>query len=76
MHGYENISRRTFSYKCRKVILATGTIDSLNRLGIPGEKAHNDWVTHDLNVLESRLNQMVNSQGMKKENDFLINFII
>ncbi|XP_051170022.1 oxidative stress-induced growth inhibitor 1-like [Leptopilina boulardi] len=62
VHGYENISRRTFSYKCRKVILATGTIDSLNRLGIPGEKAHNDWVTHDLNVLESRLNQMVNSQ--------------
>lgn len=66
MYGFENQTGRTFKYKCKKVILATGTTDSSNRLGIPGEKAHNDWVTHDLNVLESRLDQILNSQGKKK----------
>lgn len=62
VYGFENQTGRTFKYKCKKVILATGTTDSSNRLGIPGEKAHNDWVTHDLNVLESRLDQILNSQ--------------
>ena len=63
VQGFEKDSGRTFRYRCKKVVLATGTTDSSNRLGIPGEKAHSDWVTHDLNVLESRLDRLVSSQS-------------
>ena len=65
VQGFENETGRTFQYRCKKVVLATGTTDSSNRLGIPGEKTHSDWVTHNLNMLESKLDQLVSSQSKK-----------
>ncbi|XP_015109034.1 oxidative stress-induced growth inhibitor 2 [Diachasma alloeum] len=58
VQGYENQSGRKFKYKCKKVVLATGTTNSSNRLGLPGEETQPSWVTHDLNDLETRLDRL------------------
>ncbi|XP_066596867.1 oxidative stress-induced growth inhibitor 1-like [Prorops nasuta] len=54
VQGIENKSRQRFEYRCKKVVLATGTTDLSNQLGLPGEDSL-QWVTHDLNDLEARL---------------------
>ncbi|XP_034935967.1 oxidative stress-induced growth inhibitor 1-like isoform X2 [Chelonus insularis] len=56
--GYENLSGRRFRYKCKKVVIATGTTNTSNHLGLQGE-TQSSWVTHDLNDLESRLDRLV-----------------
>ncbi|XP_050450477.1 oxidative stress-induced growth inhibitor 1-like [Cataglyphis hispanica] len=65
--GYENKSGKRFRYRCRRAVLATGTTDLSNHLGIPGEDTHPDWVTHDLNDLETRLGRLVNERGSTDE---------
>lgn len=57
--GYENETGRPFRYRCKRVVLATGTTDLSNRLGIPDESSHADWITHDLNDLESMLDRLI-----------------
>lgn len=63
VEGYENKTGKRFRYRCRKVVLATGTTDLSNHLGIPGERSQSSWAIHDLNDLESRLDQLVNQYG-------------
>ncbi|XP_017798127.1 PREDICTED: oxidative stress-induced growth inhibitor 2-like isoform X2 [Habropoda laboriosa] len=60
--GFERQTGKPFRYRCKRAILATGTIDLSNRLGIPGENSHPDWITHDLNELESRLDCLIEEQ--------------
>lgn len=60
--GYENKSGKRFRYRCKRAVLATGTTDLSNQLGVPGEKMH-DWVTHDLNDLETRLERLCDEYG-------------
>ncbi|XP_043247767.1 oxidative stress-induced growth inhibitor 1-like [Colletes gigas] len=59
VEGFENNAGKLFRYRCKRVVLATGTTDLSNRLGIPGDDSRPDWVTHDLNDLESRLDRLV-----------------
>ncbi|CAL1677877.1 unnamed protein product [Lasius platythorax] len=61
--GYENKSGKRFRYRCKRAVLATGTTDLSNHLGIPGEDTHPEWVTHDLNDLETRLGRLVSERG-------------
>lgn len=63
MEGYENKSGKRFRYRCRKAVLATGTTDLSNHLGVSGESTHPNWVTHDLNDLETRLEGLVEEHG-------------
>nr|XP_004659636.1 oxidative stress-induced growth inhibitor 1 [Jaculus jaculus] len=49
----KNQSRQPFSLWARNVVLATGTLDSPARLGIPGETL--PFVHHDLSALEAAL---------------------
>lgn len=63
VEGYVNKTGKRFQYRCRRVVLATGTTDLSNHLGIPGEVSQSSWVTHDLNDLESRLDQLVSQYG-------------
>ncbi|XP_047348413.1 oxidative stress-induced growth inhibitor 1-like isoform X1 [Vespa velutina] len=63
VEGYENKTGKRFEYRCRRVVLATGTTDLSNHLGIPGERSQSSWVIHDLNDLESRLDQFVSEYG-------------
>ncbi|XP_026666840.1 oxidative stress-induced growth inhibitor 1-like isoform X2 [Ceratina calcarata] len=60
--GFEMQTGRPFRYRCKRVVLATGTTDLTNRLGVPGEDSHPDWVTHDLNELESKLDRLLDRQ--------------
>ncbi|CAK9794694.1 Oxidative stress-induced growth inhibitor 1 [Anthophora quadrimaculata] len=60
--GFEKQTGKSFRYRCKRAVLATGTIDLSNRLGIPGENSHPDWVTHDLNELESKLDGLIDEQ--------------
>lgn len=59
VEGFEKNTHKHFKYRCKKAVLATGTTDLSNHLGIPNENSHPDWVTHDLNDLESRLDRLV-----------------
>ncbi|KAG5336810.1 OSGI1 inhibitor, partial [Acromyrmex heyeri] len=61
--GYENKNGKRFRYRCKRAVLATGTTDLSNHLGIPGENTNRQWVTHDLNDLETRLGCLVNEYG-------------
>lgn len=63
--GYENKSGKRFRYRCRKAVLATGTTDLSNHLGVSGESKHPDWVTHDFNDLETRLECLVEEYGTR-----------
>ena len=54
VQGYEYETGRQFEYKCKYVVLATGTTDSTNRLGVSGEDTYN-WVTHDFKDFKSKL---------------------
>ncbi|KAH0567505.1 oxidative stress-induced growth inhibitor 1-like [Cotesia glomerata] len=56
--GYDNLSGRKFRYKCKKVVLASGSTNTFNRLGLAGEETQSSWVTHDLNDLETRLDRL------------------
>ncbi|XP_053980732.1 oxidative stress-induced growth inhibitor 1-like [Hylaeus volcanicus] len=59
VEGFENKTGKVFRYRCKRAVLATGTTDLSNQLGILGEDSHPEWVTHDLNDLESRLDRLV-----------------
>lgn len=54
VEGYENLTGKQFRYRCKRVVLATGTTDSSNHLGASGEKMYN-WITHDFKELENKL---------------------
>jgi len=61
--GYENKNGKRFRYRCKRAVLATGTTDLSNHLNIPGENTNPEWVTHDLNDLETRLGRLVSEHG-------------
>lgn len=56
VEGYEIETSQQFRYRCKRVVLASGTTDSFNRLGVPGEDTYN-WVTHDFKDFERKLDR-------------------
>ncbi|XP_033327099.2 oxidative stress-induced growth inhibitor 1 isoform X2 [Megalopta genalis] len=60
VEGFVIETGQPFRYRCKTVVLATGSTDSPNRLGIPGEDSQPEWVTHHLNDLEMKLDRLVN----------------
>ncbi|KAL0120298.1 hypothetical protein PUN28_008152 [Cardiocondyla obscurior] len=69
VEGYENKNGKRFRYRCKRAVLATGTTDLSNRLDILGENTNLEWVTHDLNDLETRLEHLVNKYGKDLANE-------
>ncbi|XP_023246513.1 oxidative stress-induced growth inhibitor 2-like isoform X2 [Copidosoma floridanum] len=65
VQGYESESGRSFQYRCRRVVLASGATDLSNHLGVSGEDTYN-WVTHDLKSFERMLDQ---TTGLLHEGD-------
>lgn len=63
VQGYANETGKPFDYRCKRVVLATGTTDSPNRLGLPGEESQPSWITHDLNDFENKLDRLANEHG-------------
>lgn len=59
-----------FAYLCQNVVLANGTSDLANRLGVSGEGS-NEWVKHDLPALVSVLEQVPDSE---RSSEFRIEF--
>ncbi|XP_011500139.1 PREDICTED: oxidative stress-induced growth inhibitor 2-like [Ceratosolen solmsi marchali] len=57
VQGYETETGQTFQYRCKRVVLATGTTDLSNRLGVSGEETYN-WVTHDYQDFERKLDRL------------------
>lgn len=56
VQGYESETDQPFEYRCKRVVLATGTTDSSNRLGVSGEETYN-WVTHEFKDFERKLDR-------------------
>lgn len=48
-------------------MLATGSSDLPNRLGVPGELANPTWVLHDLRSLEAALDRLVKEEEGDRE---------
>lgn len=63
VEGFERRTGKRFRYRCKRAVLATGTTDFSNHLGISGEQTETEWVTHNLNDLEVRLDELVGEQG-------------
>jgi thioredoxin reductase len=57
VQGYEIETGQTFQYRCKRVVLASGTTDLSNRLGVSGEETYN-WVTHDYKDFERKLDRI------------------
>lgn len=74
--GFDKQTGKPFRYRCKRVVLATGTTDLSNQLGIPGENSQPDWITHDLNKLELRLDYLIDQhQGMLLSFFFYVFFL-
>lgn len=77
VEGFDKNTGRLFRYRCKRAVLATGTTDLSNRLGIPGEESRPQWITHDLNYLESRLDRLVDQQhGTRAYGSLLLLFLL
>ncbi|XP_006567236.1 oxidative stress-induced growth inhibitor 1 isoform X2 [Apis mellifera] len=75
--GFDKQTGKPFRYRCKRVVLATGTTDLSNQLGIPGENSQPDWITHDLNKLELRLDHLIDQhQAIELEERQIINPIL
>ncbi|XP_043801823.1 oxidative stress-induced growth inhibitor 1-like [Apis laboriosa] len=75
--GFDKQTGKPFRYRCKRVVLATGTTDLSNQLGIPGENSQPDWITHDLNKLELRLDHLIDQhQANELEERQVINPIL
>nr|XP_003706174.1 PREDICTED: oxidative stress-induced growth inhibitor 2-like isoform X1 [Megachile rotundata]XP_012147401.1 PREDICTED: oxidative stress-induced growth inhibitor 2-like isoform X1 [Megachile rotundata]XP_012147402.1 PREDICTED: oxidative stress-induced growth inhibitor 2-like isoform X1 [Megachile rotundata]XP_012147403.1 PREDICTED: oxidative stress-induced growth inhibitor 2-like isoform X1 [Megachile rotundata]XP_012147405.1 PREDICTED: oxidative stress-induced growth inhibitor 2-like isoform len=69
VEGYEKNTGKSFRYRCKRAVLATGTTDLSNRLGIHDEDLQPDWITHDLNDVESRLDRLIEQHHGDKLED-------
>lgn len=61
--GFEIETQKPFKYRCKKLVLSTGSTDLSNRLGLPNEESFDSFVTHDLNDLENRLDRLATRQS-------------
>uniref|UniRef100_A0A8D9DVL6 Oxidative stress-induced growth inhibitor 1 n=1 Tax=Cacopsylla melanoneura TaxID=428564 RepID=A0A8D9DVL6_9HEMI len=58
--GYDNEQNKSFTYKCHRVILATGTSDVPNIVNVPGEFSFMGRVFHCLTGFEKAIEDLVN----------------
>ncbi|KAI5699407.1 hypothetical protein M8J75_002437 [Diaphorina citri] len=61
--GYDNEQNKSFTYKCHRVVLATGTSDSPNVVNVPGEFSHMGKVFHCLTGFEKAIEDLVNKNA-------------
>lgn len=59
VEGHDITNNSTVTYVCQRVVLAMGSTDSRNQLGVPGELSHPNWVFHDLKSFENGLDTLV-----------------
>jgi hypothetical protein len=71
VEGFDLTNNIPFCYVCHRVVLATGSSDLPNRLGVPGESANPTWVLHDLRSLEAALNRLVEEEEGDREGRLL-----
>lgn len=69
VEGFDLSNRAPFCYVCRRVVLATGSADLPNRLGVPGELANPTWVFHDLRSLEMAFDRLMEEEEGDKEGE-------
>jgi len=67
VEGFDWSNRVPFCYVCRRVVLATGSTDLPNRLGVPGELANPTWVFHDLRSLEMAFDRLMEEEEGDRE---------
>lgn len=53
--GFNRVTNKSFVYYCKNVVLANGSSDFANRLGIKGEGVSTPWIKYELPHLESVL---------------------
>lgn len=67
VEGFDLSNSVPFCYVCRRVVLATGSTDLPNRLGVPGELANPTWVFHDLRSLEMAFDRLMEEEEGDRE---------
>lgn len=65
--GFNTLTNKNFSYACRNVVLANGSSDFANRLGLRGEGMATPWLKHDLHQFESVLESLTDEQKKSKK---------
>lgn len=59
VEGHDVTNDSPVTYVCQRVVLAMGSTDSRNQLGVPGELSYPNWVFHDLKSFENSLDTLV-----------------
>lgn len=59
------MSQKPFIIGCRKVVLANGGSDLVNRLGVRGENKSLSWLKYELPLLETAIENVVAEQKSK-----------
>ncbi|PSN40456.1 Oxidative stress-induced growth inhibitor 1 [Blattella germanica] len=72
VEGFDLTNNNQFCYISRRVVMATGSTDLPNRLGVPGELSNPTWVIHDLRLLEAALDRLVEDEEGDREADAVI----
>lgn len=57
---YDLLTFEPFHYLCKNVVLASGSSDLPNSLGIPGElnTENRNWLTHDVREFERQIEEL------------------
>lgn len=63
--GFDRLTNKSFVYFCKNVVLANGSSDFANRLGIRGEGVATPWIKYELPHLESALVKLDDEQKSK-----------
>lgn len=59
------MSQKPFIIGCRKVVLANGGSDLVNRLGVRGENKSLSWLKYELPLLETAIENVAAEQKSK-----------
>lgn len=59
--GYDNELKKCFTYKCRRVVLASGTADTPKVMDVPGEFQFLGKVFHCLTGFEKAVEDLVSA---------------
>lgn len=64
--GFNRVTNKPFVYYCKNVVLANGSSDFANRLGIKGEGVATPWIKYELPHLESVLEKLNDNEKSSK----------
>jgi NADPH-dependent glutamate synthase beta subunit-like oxidoreductase len=66
-HSFDRNTKKPFLIGCKKIVLANGTSDLANRLGVRGENKSLSWLKYELPSLENAIKSVKNEEKVNSK---------